>query len=313
MEERTYLLAACSGRIASVELTLQSINVENALACTGAPAPASEQLLPGNRVLNYLHSCCLRFPLDNSIRVALAKQARLAGRPLGCRIVKLVMLNGASSHRHTKTLVIFMLCMIFNAIALPRSSLPPHTSSHARSTMHAGDDQVAQSMAGYAQELLRHALNDMAHKPHGTTLALAPAAATSAAEAVRQATQAEGPSARDLGTWVRDAMCIVPLQLSRCSGSTLEPMHDGEPRRDFEEHDDIISMSKRLQLGLYESVLSGHSGPVKVHAPLLGTSAAACTVRTFCVCLPAANVATRRVHCRWCARWGSSLWASRTT
>lgn len=41
-------------------------------------------------------------------------------------------------------------------------------------------------------------------------------------------------------------------------------MHDGEPRRDFVEDDDIISMSKRLQLGLYECILGGHSGPVKV-------------------------------------------------
>ena len=49
-------------------------------------------------------------------------------------------------------------------------------------------------------------------------------------------------------------------------GNTLEPMHDGEPRRGVDSaatDGDIDSMARALRLGLYESVLASHTGPVK--------------------------------------------------
>jgi len=49
-------------------------------------------------------------------------------------------------------------------------------------------------------------------------------------------------------------------------GNTLEPMHDGEPRRGVDSaatDGDIDGMARALRLGLYESVLASHTGPVK--------------------------------------------------
>lgn len=48
-------------------------------------------------------------------------------------------------------------------------------------------------------------------------------------------------------------------------GNTLEPMHDGEPRRGVNDDadGDIDGIARALRLGLYESVLASHVGPVK--------------------------------------------------
>ena len=93
VDDNTYLLAAHGDSTYSTPLKLQSINVENALSCTGAAAPTSEGLLAGNKLLDYVHSCCLRFPLDDSVSLHLAEAAQLAGKPQDCRVVNLVHLN----------------------------------------------------------------------------------------------------------------------------------------------------------------------------------------------------------------------------
>ena len=48
------------------------------------------------------------------------------------------------------------------------------------------------------------------------------------------------------------------------AGNTLEPMHDGKPRREVSGAEDIVDLSKSLRLGPFEAVLNSHEGPVKV-------------------------------------------------
>ena len=120
-------------------------------------------------------------------------------------------------------------------------------------------------MTSYTRELVEHAVNGPKpenQKPSGVTLKLDPQPSTSVCAIARAVFTA--CAAVDVGHWIRTAMCLVPLQLSRCSGNALEPMHDGEPRKDFVEGDSIISMAHRLKLGLYECVLQSHTGPVVV-------------------------------------------------
>ena len=116
-------------------------------------------------------------------------------------------------------------------------------------------------MVGYVKRVLDNVLQETS-KPYGRHIRLAPVAQLSAADALAAA-RTTAP-ALPLGAWVRRIMCLVPLQISRCTGNTLEPMHDGEPRCNIADSDDIVELSKQLRWGLYECLLNSHAGPVVV-------------------------------------------------
>jgi hypothetical protein len=126
----------------------------------------------------------------------------------------------------------------------------------------AEDGNTAEQMAGYVSDLLDDVLLDTTQKPHGKTLDITPITHTSISAALDYATQHSVPV--EIGSWVRRAMCLVPLQISRCNGNTLEPMHDGEPRCDVDGDEDIVELSKQLRWGLYECLLNSHEGPVVI-------------------------------------------------
>jgi Guanylate-binding protein, N-terminal domain len=142
--------------------------------------------------------------------------------------------------------------------------LPPllHGKTRATRAICAEEGNVAKEMASYTRDLLEDVL-EVTRKPHGQTLVLRPVTHTCVADALQQAA-ANGDAMR-LGAWLRRTMCLVPQQISRCNGNTLEPMHDGEPRRDAaDDGDDIVERSKQLRWGLYECLLNSHAGPVVV-------------------------------------------------
>ena len=89
VEGSAYLLAANGNELYATALKLQSINVENALSKHGSAADASKAASPANRLLNYIHSCCLRFPLDDCIGLAEASQLAQRGEATACRTVRL--------------------------------------------------------------------------------------------------------------------------------------------------------------------------------------------------------------------------------
>jgi hypothetical protein len=139
------------------------------------------------------------------------------------------------------------------------------------------DERIAEEMVEYTKVLLEEVLEDGVCKPSGTVLALQPQSAGSVADALEAVEGAD--ITESLGTWVRRALCLVPVQISRCAGNTLEPMHDGEPRRDAAAPEDIVDLSKNLRLGPFECILNAHKGPVKARTRL---AAALCqSVETF--------------------------------
>jgi hypothetical protein len=83
-----YLLAANGSSITAVQLNIQSVHIEYTL--TGADtAMAAPQGPPRvNRLLNYVHSMCERFPIDDCIRSALHNGP--------CRNVPLLCMTGVS-------------------------------------------------------------------------------------------------------------------------------------------------------------------------------------------------------------------------
>lgn len=95
----TYLLAANGDQIVAASMQLQSIHVENALAEHGASAAASGAGSATNRLLNYVHSCCLRFPLDDCIGLSQASQHAQCGGSTTCRNVRLHIATGVPQKR----------------------------------------------------------------------------------------------------------------------------------------------------------------------------------------------------------------------
>ena len=75
-------------------------------------------------------------------------------------------------------------------------------------------------MVEYAEDLIHHALHIASQKPAGRLLALQPCVAPSVADALeRSATSGE-----DFGKWILTAMCLLPLQLSRCAHNLVQEM-----------------------------------------------------------------------------------------
>lgn len=81
------------------------------------------------------------------------------------------------------------------------------------------DKNAAQDMAEYATQLLEDVLEETIRKPHGTALALEPTHATSVSKAI--ATLDGEGAQQGMGQWVRKAMSLVPVQISRCGGTVL--------------------------------------------------------------------------------------------
>ena len=79
------------------------------------------------------------------------------------------------------------------------------------------DKNGAQDMADYVTQLLEDVLEETIRKPHGTALALEPTHATSVSKAI--ATLDGEGAQQSMGQWVRKAMCLVPVQISRCGGT----------------------------------------------------------------------------------------------
>lgn len=100
VNKRTYLLAACGTQVLAVGLTVQSINVENALTTHASISITADAAPATNKMLNYVHTCCVRFPLDNCIGVAEASQhAKSEYGASRCRNVRLHVATCASPPR----------------------------------------------------------------------------------------------------------------------------------------------------------------------------------------------------------------------
>jgi hypothetical protein len=123
------------------------------------------------------------------------------------------------------------------------------------------DLSVAKEMARYVQDLFEDIFKETTRKPYGRTLVFEPSAHSSTATFLQAALESGQVPA---GQWLRTSMCLVPLQISRCNGNSLEPMHDGEPRTNVEPDEDILKLSEALRWGLYEVVLRSIEGPVVV-------------------------------------------------
>lgn len=93
----TFLLAANGNDLYTTALKLQSIHVENTLAKHGVAGDGAQAASATNRLLNYVHSCCLRFPLDDCIGLAEAAQCAQRGENTVCLTVRLHIATRAPS------------------------------------------------------------------------------------------------------------------------------------------------------------------------------------------------------------------------
>lgn len=76
IRDQTLLLASNGDAIYSAELKLQSIVVTNELADDEVPTettPETANLLPANKLWNYVYGCCRHFPLDDAMSLELVK------------------------------------------------------------------------------------------------------------------------------------------------------------------------------------------------------------------------------------------------
>ena len=126
----------------------------------------------------------------------------------------------------------------------------------------AEDSGLAQALSDYVDACLEDVLTENPRKPHGRCLRLQPQPQTSC-KAAFAAAAAHGTTT-SVADWLKRCMALVPVPLSRCNGNTLELMHDGEPRKNAEDDEDIVEVSKTLRWGLLECLLNAHNGPVVV-------------------------------------------------
>mmetsp|Transcript_22245 Transcript_22245/g.37245 ORF Transcript_22245/g.37245 Transcript_22245/m.37245 type:complete len:1360 (-) Transcript_22245:841-4920(-) len=71
-------------------------------------------------------------------------------------------------------------------------------------------------------------------------------------------------SARLLGDWVRDVICLVPLQVARAEGNNFRPLCDGLQMSQDTQRQDVLGIAANIRFGLYESVLESCTTPVRV-------------------------------------------------
>eukprot|EP00871_Galdieria_phlegrea_P005018 jgi/Galph1/5517/GphlegSOOS_G4113.1 len=67
-----------------------------------------------------------------------------------------------------------------------------------------------------------------------------------------------------LSAFIKDIICLVPLQIARAEANTFRPMINGL-REDFEiERQEILQFANCINFGLYDSILRSWQGPIKV-------------------------------------------------
>eukprot|EP00741_Cyanophora_paradoxa_P015292 tig00000194_g14761.t1 len=72
------------------------------------------------------------------------------------------------------------------------------------------------------------------------------------------------PLPRRLGDWIRDAICLVPIQIARAEGNSFKPLCDGlQTAVDFARQD-VLAVAASIRFGLYEPVLESCSMPIRV-------------------------------------------------
>ena len=95
--EHIFLLASNGNVVYTAELTLESVVVTNELADDETVAqhgPDSVEAPAGNKLVNYIFSCCRHFPLDDAVSLELANQSQAAGHPQACRAVQIFLTCG---------------------------------------------------------------------------------------------------------------------------------------------------------------------------------------------------------------------------
>jgi hypothetical protein len=69
---------------------------------------------------------------------------------------------------------------------------------------------------------------------------------------------------KPLGNWVRQLICLVPIQITRAENNGLQPLLDGLQIPPHLTYVDSISLANLLRFGLYDAVLSQWDGKIKV-------------------------------------------------
>jgi hypothetical protein len=90
-----YLSAACEARVVTVPLAVTSVSVENSLQSTAGHAREADKTPRLNKFLNYFHSLCERFPVDDALKIAESRWLQVKGSSDGPRKVSLHMVNSA--------------------------------------------------------------------------------------------------------------------------------------------------------------------------------------------------------------------------
>jgi hypothetical protein len=89
-----YLTAASGERVVTVPLHVRSVSVENSLQTKAEQASEEDKTPSMNRLLNYFHSMCERFLIDDALQMAQRRQGKQS--LTGARKVSLHMVNGAT-------------------------------------------------------------------------------------------------------------------------------------------------------------------------------------------------------------------------
>eukprot|EP01119_Soliformovum_irregulare_P015879 TRINITY_DN4538_c0_g1_i3.p1 TRINITY_DN4538_c0_g1~~TRINITY_DN4538_c0_g1_i3.p1 ORF type:complete len:2418 (+),score=551.37 TRINITY_DN4538_c0_g1_i3:532-7785(+) len=69
---------------------------------------------------------------------------------------------------------------------------------------------------------------------------------------------------QSLGAWIRNLICLVPIQITRAEGNEFLVLSDGKLTPFEEMGQNALDFASQIRLGLYEAVLGGWDGPVKV-------------------------------------------------
>ena len=67
IDRSVYLSASCGEGITTVPLHVESVTIENSLQAAGHDIAGDSKMPVVNKRLNYFHSMCDRFPLDDAL------------------------------------------------------------------------------------------------------------------------------------------------------------------------------------------------------------------------------------------------------
>ncbi|KAL3686193.1 hypothetical protein R1sor_004215 [Riccia sorocarpa] len=72
-------------------------------------------------------------------------------------------------------------------------------------------------------------------------------------------------SVRSMGGWIRQLLCLVPLQIARAQNNCLRPLADGLELSADVDYDNTVSLATLLRFGFYDAVFaSWRNKPVKI-------------------------------------------------